>query len=145
MKNVDWQKQGLDNPKTRLGLQTSLLGVLTEIGKCNKKRFKLGEIYQLWDDVEITFKIIASGCTSNQRSIYNRIESQKSDIITGLNSEEGTIGLEDLEITDKERNSKEASQLVPQEKNIEAVQKKRCFEFTEAKKQEKDALLEKRS
>lgn len=112
-KDVDWTAQHLEDPKVRLQLQTDLLDVLKDIGKCDRSRFKLGEIYQLWGDIEVTLDIVSKGCTSDQRQVFNVLTANKSDIVSRLTTaNEGLRDvLQDIEIQDAERTREEALRL----------------------------------
>jgi len=113
LKNTDWQAHGYDDPKKRLGLQTNILAVLKHVGNCEKDRFKLGEIYQLYGETEVTFQIVPSRFTSNQKSIYTRLSNRHGDLVSRLNLENSSMGLKEIEISDTKRTYKEAMAIVP--------------------------------
>lgn len=110
MKGVNWEEENLDDPKTRLALQTNLLKYLGQIAGAPQERFKLGELYKLWGDVEVTFKIIAKGTTTNQVALYQSLLSGQSKLKTEL---QNSVKLTELELTNKERTAEEAEKLVP--------------------------------
>merc|ERR1712083_1017174 len=107
---LDFEEDKLENPKIRLALQNTLLNALAEIGEVEKVRFKLGEIYQLWGDVEVTFMILAKGISSNQASIYAKLAASKDELKTKL---EAKVVVTEVILSDKERTHTEAKALVP--------------------------------
>jgi len=128
LKNTDWQTHGYNDPKKRLELQKNIVKVLTDVGNCEKCRFKLGEIYQLYKETDITFQIISWRSTSNQKSIYTRLSEGSADIISRLNLEDSSIGLKQIEISDTERTYKEAIAIEPRGKE----EKKRNYSDTDS-------------
>jgi hypothetical protein len=143
-KNLNWTVQGLDDPKIRLALQTNILEVLNKFGgNCGPDRFKLGEIYQLWNDVEVTFRIVSSGLTSDQKSIYTKILAQKSDVKSQLEAKQN-FQISEIILADTERTHLEAAELVPsgeEVKDSDVI----IHHPHEDKKQEKEHLLQKSS
>lgn len=111
MKGVNWKDENLDDPKTRLNLQVTVLDSLSSLTATAKSRFKLGEIYQLWGDVEITFRILPNGLCPNQKSVYMSLVNNKSELKKRVGAD--LKKMDDLVLSDKERTREQAEELQP--------------------------------
>jgi len=111
--DISWWELNLDDPQIRLQFQTELIEVLKNMGKSSTDRFRLGEMYQLWQNVEVTFDIVAKGWSSDQRRIYASLAANRTDLKSRLNTNCSKLGgrLKQIEITDQERTREEALEL----------------------------------
>lgn len=124
MKSLDWVESGMEDPQVRLKFQNNLLRVFEEYGNCKKERLKLGETYQLFGDIEITFRIMPQGISNDQQTIYRSLEQSKQEIKTKIEAfDDLSLEIEELEMSDKERTRAEAMDLVPKKADGEGEEK----------------------